>query len=345
MVTLFEGIVLQDPNNIPNDPLNGTVQVLLEEPQLIVNALINRVHGLQQVHIKGSKVLVYRTYNNQARVILNLDDQPAQSPIWKDNTSASTYFQPGEVAVRASGDPTSNIPQDGGLLWCKNSGDVSLYSGSMTQKLSVSDISQSVNLSGNNISLATNTSFKANHVFTLSTDLIGLPSSRWGIQNPITGIFTNSISISEMGTINLNVTPLLSTINIGVSIPVLGTNPFDPPLPFSLGDITETVLVSGIQFTTVPSTTNPTLVDGGISLIAPGVSIAATQISLAGGVTLKGLFDITGATTLKGLFNVVGSVDSTLGYSSNSIPGVTGAFVIHPGSVITVVGGIVTLVT
>src|ERR1035437_10084145 len=120
MIALFEGIILGAVVTLPNDPKFGTISVFLEEPQIVVNALVNRVHGLQQLYPLKSKVLVYRTYNNQARIITVLDDQPAQSPIWKDNTLTSAYFQPGEVAVRAVGDPTSIIPQDGGLLWCRS---------------------------------------------------------------------------------------------------------------------------------------------------------------------------------------------------------------------------------
>ena len=329
MITLYEGIVMSDqPVVLPGDPNFGTVDVVLEEEQIIVKALINRTHGTQQVPLKNSKVLVYRTYNSQARIITLLDDQPNHSPIWQDNTPSTSYFQPGEVAMRASGDPTSSVPQDGGLVWCKNSGDVTLYSGSMTQKFTVSDSFQGIVSKTNRLVLATNNSSIATHAFTLSTDLTGLSSSQWGIQNPITGVFFNSISISPLGTINL-----------GLSDPLLGT------------------LLSGISFTTIPSITQPL---AGISMIGPGeISLTAAQLtlrgltsfegdfsingntSIIGNTSISGATSITGNTSIAGNASVAGSLNVSGVYSSGGIPGLTGAFTVHPGSIITLVGGIV----
>src|SRR5258707_299937 len=168
MVTLYEGIVtsnLRVPNSLVGsndtsasttgstslDPLVGTVQVFLEEPQITVNASIGNLYGLQLVPQISSKVLVYRTYNDQARIIHVLEDLKPK-PIWSFNDSNTTYFQPGEVGIQAVGDTNSSVPQDGGSVWCQNSGDVSVYSGSLTQSVFVSDSLQAVTIQGTNIS-------------------------------------------------------------------------------------------------------------------------------------------------------------------------------------------------
>jgi hypothetical protein len=333
MVTLYEGIVtggLKVPNSIVGttstdgatslDPLVGTVQVFLEEPQITINATIGSGYALQVVPQISSKVLVYRTYNDQGRIVAVLADlQP--SPIWGFNDSNSSYFQAGEVGIQAIGDGSSNVPQDGGSVWCQNSGDVSVLSGTWTQSIEVSDTLQAVNIAASNISLATNTSAIATQALTISTDLTGLSSSQWGIQNPTTGVFLNSISISSLGTINL-----------GISDPILGT------------------LISGLSYTSVPSISQPL---PGLSLIGPGsISLIATELTLTGLLSIKGATTITGAVnilnsaTFGSTVEIVGSlqalqtVNSVAGYNIAGVPGLTGVFNIG-GHVITVAGGLV----
>lgn len=331
MIALFEGIVLGEVVTLPSDPKYSTISVFLEEPQVVVDALINRVHGLQQLHIKGAKVLVYRTYNNQARIVTVLDDLPVNSPIWKDNTSASAYFQPGEVAVRASGDPTSNIPQDGGLLWCQNSGGVSLYSGSMTQKLCISDSTQSVSLSGSNLSLATNTSAVATQAFTLSTNLVGLSHSHWGIQNPITGLFLNGISIGAAGTINLGTEdPLSGFLTEGISI-TTSPDPFAGIFLQSLGSIDLTALQISLM--------GPTHILGATSITGTFDVIGAT--SILGPTSVTGAFNVEGVTSILGPTSVTGVLNVTGVYSLAGIPGISGTFPIVIGGAIVVAGGLV----
>jgi len=383
MVTLYEGIVTGDlrvPNSLLGDnttvdsttgsttldPLVGTVQVFLEEPQITVNATIGNLYGLQLVPQKSSKVLVYRTYNDQARIIHVLEDlQP--HPIWSFNDSNTTYFQAGEVGIQAIGDVNSSVPQDGGSVWCQNSGDVTIYSGSLTQSIAVSDTLQEVNIAGTTVSMATNTSAVATQALTITTDATGLSSSQWGIQNPTTGVFLNSISISSLGTINLGISdPILGTLISGLSYtsvpsisqPLAGLTLIGPgsisltALEIDLTGLLSikgnTTILGALTVTGVTSITGNLGVVGALSISGPvtfgGALSLSGSLNVLGSATIEGGLSVTGATELVGDTEVLGGLDVTGIYSVAGIPGLTGTFSLGTGT-ITVLGGLVIAVT
>lgn len=209
------------------------------------------------------------------------------NPIWASNTTSTVFFEPGELALRAVGTDATEFPQPGALLWLKNSGDAFLYSGSLTQYISVSDSTESIDINGSSINLESNTNIAAIQAFNITTNSLGLSSSRWGLKNPLTGVFANSISISTVG-----------TINIGLQDPLLGT------------------LLSGISFSTIPSLSAPLVPN--VSVIGLSINMTAAQISLTGLTSFTGNVNIAGATTINGATSITGATSVT---GSTSITG------------------------
>ena len=302
--------------------------------KILIDALVAdqgyEVRGIQ-VHLKknfqermipGSRILFYRDTSANFKFAMLLTDPPTDlisPPIWVDSIedesdSGRPTFEDGDVAFSARGRLDAFIPTLGSTLWLKNNGDAFLSSGSQSQKISVNDSTDSVDIQGSDIDISTIGNTVTTHSLTFSTSLAGLTSSTWGLKNPVTGIFTSGINISNVG-----------SINIGVFDPVLGT---------SISGLGYSFLTQSLTLTSVTTT----ITSANINLTG--------LLSALGNTSITGSFGVTGNSSLTGNLSVSGivtlpAIPSTLFVGVT--PGFTGT-VTTPTS-ITVINGIVTAVT
>ena len=361
MIQFFEGYVsrINRPQKGASDnstslSVQTTMGFEVQEVQLPITV------SRQEQYKIGSKILFYCDSASIAKFVCLLSDPtPVSSPIDRDTAedeieTGEQTFLPGEVAIQAAGNDDDFPPTEGGLFWAKNCGDVSLYSGTMANQISVNDSSDSVDIFGNTLTIQGTGLLTGTHAFVIRPNLLGATTSTWGYKDPVLDTFISRIEIGDVssgGAISLGITdPLNLVLLSGISYnPIPGiTTPLAP-------QITLRAMIAASELTINPLGTKivgPTF----IGMLEAAFAVVAPVINFSGAFTVEGLSTFVGNTLTVGATEItgnlfVGGAAEFLGIVSlpiapgtllvGTLPGVTGSFASLSGPVM-VTNGIIT---
>lgn len=305
MIRWYEGEILSYDE--PTDKDDPVLRITVRE--LTQNISISDV----QMHIKdtfqerppvGSTIAFYRDTAATAKYgFLLRDPRPIASPIANETAvlgalSGTLLFESGEVALKARGTESFPIDTPGANLWLRNSGDGFLISGSFTQRVSVSDSTDSVDIEGTNVDIYSHGNLLATHAIHIDCDTLGITSMSIGLKNPTTGIFASRIKSDIFGAFSIGLAdPVTDSLLSGFSY---------SPVPI----LPSTILVPECKMVSIPLTSEVKTNPAGTSVTGPIINLISTDtnVSAAAAVNVTSpLTTVEGAVVMNGISTVTGS--------------------------------------
>jgi len=391
MIQWYEGIVTKLEKSGPGEPDQGFhVTAISADGSIQASKIQIPIKNSYQEQLQiGSKILFYRDSSATAKFVSLLSDPPPiaspinRSTFFEDILSGEDTFEPGEIAIQAKGKPDDFIPVDGGLLWVKNCGDITLYSGDYAQSVSVNESTNGVTISGNTIDLTLTGTLALTHGITLESNDIGSSGLSLGQRDTLTGSYLSSLKISSLGSIRLGLTEPLTELLVGPIVPgvLLSGISYDPTPTITAPLGPQITLRSVPVFSEITVNTLGTTIWGPIigvvgevslSMYAPTVVVGggAVTTNAAAGTAINsgaGLAINSGVSTVisSGVSNIINGITNFINGITNisgatTINGATivnGAFAVNPAftgtfktgdpspKTVTVVAGIIMTVT
>lgn len=315
MITWYEGEILDydEPDDKDDPVLRITVRELTQNIE-ITNVQMHLKDNFQERPLKktptssGSTIAFYRDSAATAKYgFLLRDPVPISSPIAIETAilaaqSSDLLFEEGEVAFKARGEDALLTPTPGANLWLRNSGDGLLSSGSYSQRVAVSDSTDSVDIEGTNVDIYSHGNILTTHAIHIDCDSFGVTSLSLGIKNPTTGVFASRLHSDMFGGFTIGLAdPVLDTLLSGLSYTVVPSLPG----PVSVPECKLTSVLLASQLTVNPlgtSINGPTITLAGTAAIGEVAAPAVAVNVLAATVNLT-----SPLTTVEGTLTVVGT--------------------------------------